>query len=658
MKKNLLIALGVGFCFSSFAQTQNVPKKQDRTNSKLNKQDGINFSAIGQQRPGFTFNPGGANRAVTKTGFTGSRNAYGLIVTESNCLTANQQLNAVLFTHRISNQFILPNDNNGFIQNTFTTNYGNTWDSIIQTADPVNLCRYPSGAIYNPSGNTDINNAFATVTGPITPGSGWIGNYFSYAKLDSTNITPVFSIDGSAGVINQGFVRIGATATDLKTVVTGGLYGDPNGTTAATQLYRGATLNYATPGPNNTFTWTIDSIKPNFVIDPTGVFETFTITQTAWNKAGNIGYVVFSGVDATVTDSSAKGYVPIVYKTTDGGTTWTQLPNFNFSTLPAIAATLDPTWISVDDAFTGPPKAWFTQDKGFDCAVDENGNLHIFCTVISGFTNHPDSLGYTLGPTTAATVKTFYMFDTYTTGTTWDATLVDSLNTDNALDFSPFTDDTNAPFEIDARMQMSRSDDGSKLFFFWLDSEADINEQVENSKPNIFGKGYDVTNQKWTLTKKFTEDNQNYFMYISNIALQNGTLYKIPATVSLPEQWPNDVNLINPMRHYFVSGIEFDQADFVNVKSIDKAAGFDVSGNVPNPFNQQTAFNISLTETAHVTVDVINTLGTTVATFDKGNLVAGSHKIVLDGTDLASGLYFYTVKAGNKSVTRKMMVKK
>jgi hypothetical protein len=658
MKKNLLLALGVGFCFSGFAQTQLVPKKQDKTNSKFNKQDGLNFSAIGQQRPYLNFSDGGSNRAVTKTAFSGSRNAYGLIVSESNCLTANQQLNAVMLTHRISSFFTLPNDNSGYIQNTFSTNFGTTWDSIIQTADAVNLCRYPSGAIFNPAGNTDINNAFATVAGPITSGAGWIGNFFSSSKLDSTNNFPIFSIDGSAGVTNQGFARIGYTATDSKTIVTGGLYGDINGTTAASQLYRGTTLNYATPDTGNTFAWTIDSIKPNFLLGADGSFETYTITQTAWNKAGNIGYVIFNGVEATITDSSALGYVPIVYKTTDAGTTWNMLPSFNFSTLPAIDSTLDQSWVSQDGDYTGPKKAWFSQDKGYDCAVDENGNLHIFCTVVSGFTNNPDSLGYTLTPGIAAPTKTFYMFDTYTTGSTWDAVLVDSLNTENADEFSPFTDETGTPFAIDARMQMSRSDDGSKLFFFWLDSEPDLNEQIENSKPNIFGKGYDVTNQKWTFTKKFTEDAQNYFMYVSNIALQNGTLYKIPTTISLPLDWPSDVNLINPMRHFYVDGIEFDQTEFVNVKNIDKAAGFDVTGNTPNPFNQQTTFNISLTETAQVTVDIINTLGTTVATMDKGNLVAGSHKLTIDGSDLASGLYFYTVKAGNKSVTRKMMVKK
>jgi hypothetical protein len=657
MKKNLLLALGVGFCFSAFAQTQLVPKKQDRTNARLNKQDGFNFAGIGKQRPYLNYTQGGSNRAVSKTAFTGSRNAFGLIVTESNCLTANQQLNTVMFTHRISSFFNLPNDNNGYIQNTFSANFGTSWDSLIQTSDPINLCRYPSGAIFNPSGNTDLNNAFATVSGPVTSGSGWIGNFFSSAKLDSTNITPIFAIDGAAGVTNQGFARISASATDVKTIVTGGLYADPNGTTAATQLYRGATLNYATPNGTNGFTWSIDSIIPNLVVAGDGSLETYTSAQTAWNKAGNIGYVVFNGVEATITDSSALGYCPVVYKTTDAGTTWTLLPSFNFSNVPAIAATLDSSWISQDDAFTGPKKAWFSQDKGYDCAVDENGNLHIFCTIASGFTNHPDSLGYTLTPGAAATVKTFYMFDSYTTGSTWDAVLIDSLNNDNATDYSPFTDDA-GQFTIDARLQMSRSDDGSKLFYFWLDSEPDLNEALENSKPNIFGKGYDVTNQKWTYTKKFTDDGENYFMYVSNISLQTGTLYQIPATVSLPLDWPNDGYLLNPMKHYFVSGLEFDQADFVNIKNIGNAESFNVSGNIPNPFNQQTSFNISLTEAAHVTVDIINTLGTAVATMDKGNLVAGSHNIVIDGTDLASGLYFYTVKAGNKSVTRKMMVKK
>ncbi len=652
MKKILLtILMSAAFYI---AQAQYQPIKQDRIGLKFNKNEGVNFNAVGHPKSVTSINnKENSNRAVTKTAFTGSRNAYGLIVTESTCLSANQQTNTILFTHRISDLFTLPNDNSGFIQNTFSSNYGATWDSLIQTNHTTHLCRYPSGVIFNPAGNTTPGNAFATVSGPITEGSGWLGNFFSSAKLDSTNIYPFYQMDNNPGVTKQGFARIGYNATDVMTVVTGGLYLDPNGTTVGAQGYRGAVLNYARPDSANpnAFVWTIDSIKPNFKTDNAGDRYAWTMALTAWNKAGTIGYVMFNAIDDSASGPMAS-YTPLVYKTTDGGTSWNQLPLFDFSSLPEIAPTLIPS------TGGGAQKAFFATNKGIDAAVDENGQLHVFSTIVSGYSNHPDSLDYTYAYNATSQVKTFYMFDTYTTANGWNATLVDSLNTDNAVDYSPFIDENSAPFEIDARLQMSRSDDGSKLFFFWLDSEADINEQVENSKPNIFGKGYDVTNQKWTYTKKFTDDDQNYFMYVSDIALQSGTNYKIPATISLPALWPNDVNMINPMRHYFVSGIEFDQADFVNVKNIGKADAFEVSANIPNPFSQLTSFYINLTQSSNVTIDIYNTLGTKVVSYNKGNLTAGKHTITIDGSDLASGLYFYTVNSGGKSVTRKMIVKK
>jgi hypothetical protein len=654
MKKNLLFAVGIGLFFSASAQSQIAIKKFDYAGKRLTKIDGINFSVLGQQQSSNVNRPSFDSRSTTKVGFTGSRNAFGLIVAESNCLTANQQLNAVMFTHRISNEFNLPNDNNGYIQNTFSTNFGTSWDSIIQTNSATNLCRYPSGAIFNPSGNTNIDSAFATVTGPITPTStGWVGNYFSSARLDSTNINASYLINTNPGFLSQWFVRIGATATDLKTIVTGSLYSDVNAATVAAQGYRGATINYATPGTNNDFIWTVDSIVPAFLKNSSGTNYASTIAQTAWNKAGNIGYVVFNGIDSAASGTTL-AFAPIVYKTTDAGATWTKLPLFDFSTIPAIAERL----VAPSDG--GDPTPFFTGDKGVDVAVDENGELHIFNTISSAaFAFDVDQLDTWQGYAPADEVKTFYMYDTYTTGGTWNSLLVDSMNTDNSTDYSPFNDD-NGQFPIDARMQMSRSDDGSKLFYFWLDSPPTVSNQVENCTPDIFGRGFDVTNRKWTATKKFTSDNLNYFMYISNLALQNGTLYKIPATVSLPTQWPTSGDLLMPMRHYFVSGIEFDQSEFVvdGTTELAKVDAFEVSNNVPNPFNQQTLFNIKLTETAHVTIDIINTLGTTVASFDKGNLSMGMHKVAIDGSDLASGIYFYTVKAGNNSVSRKMMVRK
>jgi hypothetical protein len=39
-----------------------------------------------------------------------------------------------------------------------------------------------------------------------------------------------------------------------------------------------------------------------------------------------------------------------------------------------------------------------------------------------------------------------------------------------------------------------------------------------------------------------------------------------------------------------------------------------------------------------------------------GKMTAGQHKMVIDASELTSGIYFYTVKAGEGRITKKMIV--
>jgi hypothetical protein len=41
---------------------------------------------------------------------------------------------------------------------------------------------------------------------------------------------------------------------------------------------------------------------------------------------------------------------------------------------------------------------------------------------------------------------------------------------------------------------------------------------------------------------------------------------------------------------------------------------------------------------------------------DYGTMNAGSHELDIDATELNTGVYFYTVRAGNSKITRKMIV--
>ena len=57
-----------------------------------------------------------------------------------------------------------------------------------------------------------------------------------------------------------------------------------------------------------------------------------------------------------------------------------------------------------------------------------------------------------------------------------------------------------------------------------------------------------------------------------------------------------------------------------------------------------------------VTLAVYNTLGQLVTTLVNGEEQAGSHEIKFDGSNLASGLFFYRLQAGSLVHTRKLLL--
>ena len=647
----LTFAIAFGIYTLVFGQT--VPKAHDINGLRYNNDDFFRSGVQSKKKNMLNHQFGQNDRSITKVGFTGSRNMFSSLVTESNCLTANQDLNVILFTHRISHYFNPPGANSGFIQTTFTNNFGQSWDSIIVMSDSVNLGRYPSAAIYNPVGNTNISNAFVTASGPCTNlTSSWTGNYFASAKLDSSNVAAIIATNNTQGVVNQHFARISSTATDLKTIVTGSLLTNPLSTTSVG--YRGATLNYAKPNTNGSFNWLIDSIKPAFYVNSSGISEVMNnLALTAWNKVGDIGYVVFLGVDSSAIGLPL-GYAPIVYKTIDTGNTWVKLPAYNFSAIPSIAAYLKPT-IEGD-----APRASYSKNKGIDVAVDANGQLHIFSTIVSTYSSVIDDIANTYSYAANAPKKTFYMYDTYTVNNVfWDAVLVDSLHTDNALDFSPFTDDA-GQFEIDARMQLSRTDDGTKLFYFWLESNAYISQQLENYMPNIFGKAYDVSNNVWTVSKKFTNDDENYFMYVSDITLSSGGTFKVPVTISMPLDWPFGAYMLNPVRHILVNGIEFNQGDF----TVTKVNELNITNNTseisvfPNPCSSNTGINLLIDTPKKVIVDLYDMKGLRIKTYAYEFKSVGEQKIQLDLQDVVAGAYYCTITSDGNRYNKKILVVK
>ncbi len=83
-----------------------------------------------------------------------------------------------------------------------------------------------------------------------------------------------------------------------------------------------------------------------------------------------------------------------------------------------------------------------------------------------------------------------------------------------------------------------------------------------------------------------------------------------------------------------------------------------LSQNYPNPFNPKTTIQFELPSRQVVRLDVYNLLGQKVRQLVNGNLAAGKYTATFDGTDLASGAYFYRLQTGERVETKKMLLLK
>jgi len=80
--------------------------------------------------------------------------------------------------------------------------------------------------------------------------------------------------------------------------------------------------------------------------------------------------------------------------------------------------------------------------------------------------------------------------------------------------------------------------------------------------------------------------------------------------------------------------------------------------NMPNPATNNTTITYSIRESANVVLSVFDVTGKQVISLVQGMQTAGNHNLKLDVSNLNSGLYFYTISAGDYKMTSKMSVVK
>lgn len=80
--------------------------------------------------------------------------------------------------------------------------------------------------------------------------------------------------------------------------------------------------------------------------------------------------------------------------------------------------------------------------------------------------------------------------------------------------------------------------------------------------------------------------------------------------------------------------------------------------NYPNPFNPTTTIRYSIPQSSFVELKVYDGLGNVVQTLVNDNLSAGTYEVQFSGSNLSSGVYYYQIKAGDFTTTRKLVLMK
>ena len=112
----------------------------------------------------------------------------------------------------------------------------------------------------------------------------------------------------------------------------------------------------------------------------------------------------------------------------------------------------------------------------------------------------------------------------------------------------------------------------------------------------------------------------------------------------------NDHSIMNTSRNGMVTG--------VTPNTNDVPAQYSLSQNYPNPFNPTTNIKFNLPKNEFVTLKVYDMIGNEVKTLVEGIHSAGKYNIEFDGSNLSSGVYFYTLKTENYAETKKMILLK
>jgi hypothetical protein len=671
-------------------QTKVATQAQMRTDKIIRNYDAqsdfIDHPIIESRTPGanahsYTPPTTGKVHAATPTTLGTSDNAFTAIRGQQNQTIADPLTGIVAFIHRQDLSIWGGNpEDNGRYRYDISTDGGLTWalDLGYLQQTFTNYGRYPNLTLANPTSSTNPFDAKLVWGGATNrfPTPGWIGHNYGVADVVATsgaaaNSTEHYLFDTEQTLLPGSLVE----GLPGEFWITENQY-DGTDITDSIRIMKGiwntntsdvdwAVAHTIAPGYDKTFDGTAYGSTPIIGFSPDGM----------------TGWIAQTGNFTSGTDTRQGTILPSFTKSTDGGATWGANYEVNLNDISWIQDSLQSLWV---DSMNMPAASGlaFCLFRNHDIVVDKDGNPHFGTVVYSAATTDD----YFFQPGFAK-----FLADVYSTdgGATWDASYISPILTyDN--DFGSGQTVNMANFT-----QVSRTDDGKFIFFSWADSDT---SQFTGSQNGIgFGEIANLSPNLRIASKRVSDGGQTYPQTISDgdLTWEGRMLFPnmSPITHSVAGDWHLPIVALDLLQGdgglqtgFFYWGNDAaipTNSTFCQWESMDLGwstwgnpsfdptnAGCVVNVNTqtesaivlyqsaPNPNYGQAVIKFELPAITNVTLDLVNMYGQQVATLATGEYNAGLHNVTVHTEELAAGVYFYNLRAGDEVITKKMVVTK
>ncbi len=104
--------------------------------------------------------------------------------------------------------------------------------------------------------------------------------------------------------------------------------------------------------------------------------------------------------------------------------------------------------------------------------------------------------------------------------------------------------------------------------------------------------------------------------------------------------------------------LQMQYTTLIGIADLSVPRKFELRQNYPNPFNPATVIKFSIPKSSFVKITVFDILGREISRPVNDMKPAGNYEVSFDGTNFASGIYFYRIEAGSFVEVKKMILLK